>query len=44
VTLEGEEGVVADHSVAVVGDADELSSAGFYLDADARGSGVEGVF
>ncbi len=42
--LEGEEGVVADHAVAVVGDADELAAAGFDFDADAGGSGVEGVF
>ncbi len=33
-----------DHAVAVVGDADELAAAGFDLDADAGGSGVEGVF
>ena len=42
--LEGEESVVADHAVAVVGDADELAAAAFDLDADARGAGVEGVF
>ncbi len=35
VALEGEEGVVPDHAVAVVGDADELASSGFDLDADA---------
>ena len=33
-----------DHAVAVVGDADELAAAGFDLDADAGGAGVEGVF
>ena len=44
VALEGEEGVVADHAVAVVGDADEFAAAGFDFDADAGGSGVEGVF
>ncbi len=44
VALEGEECVVLDHAVAVVGDADELAAAGFDLDADAGGSGVEGVF
>ena len=44
VALEGEQGVVVDHAVAVVGDADELAAAGFDLDADAGGSGVEGVF
>ena len=42
--LEGEESVVADHAVAVVGDADELAASGFDLDADAGGSGVERVF
>ena len=44
VALEGEESVVLDHAVAVVGDADEFAAAGFDLDADAGGSGVEGVF
>ena len=44
VALEGEQGVVPDHAVAVVGDADELAAAGFDLDADAGGAGVEGVF
>ena len=44
VALEGEEGVVVDHAVAVVGDADELAAAGFDLDADAGGAGVERVF
>ncbi len=44
VALEGEEGVVLDHAVAVVGDADELAATGFDLDADAGGCGVEGVF
>jgi hypothetical protein len=43
VALEGEESVVADHAVTVVGDADELAASGFDLDADAGGSGVEGV-
>jgi hypothetical protein len=42
--LEGEEGVVFDHAVAVVGDADELAAAGFDLDADASRAGVQGVF
>ena len=32
------------HAVAVVGDADELAAAGFDLDADAGGAGVERVF
>ena len=41
--LEGEESVVFDHSVAVVGDADELAASSFDLDADARCSGVDGV-
>ena len=44
VALEGEEGVVLDHAVAVVGDADEFAAAGFDLDADAGGAGVERVF
>ena len=41
VALEGEQGVVPDHAVAVVGDADELAAAGFDFDADAGGAGVE---
>ena len=44
VALEGEERVVAAHTVAVVYDADELAAAGFDFDADARGVCVEGVF
>src|SRR5260370_42490200 len=44
VALEGEEGVVLDHAVAVVGDADELAASGFDFDADAGGAGVERVF
>ena len=43
VALEGEQGVVADHAAAVVGDADELAAAGFDLDADAGRAGVERV-
>ena len=42
--LEGEQGVVAVHAVAVVGDADELAAAGLDFHGDARGCGVEGVF
>src|SRR5260370_18322325 len=44
VALEGEEGVVLDHAVAVVGDADEFPASGFYFDADAGCAGVERVF
>ena len=44
VAFEGEEGVVLDHAVAIVGDADELAAAGFDFDADAGGAGVERVF
>src|SRR5258708_1806217 len=44
VALEGEESVVLDHAVAVVGNADELAAAGFDFDADAGGTGVERVF
>ena len=44
VALEGEQGVVADHAVTVVDDANELAATGFDLDADAGGSGIEGVF
>ena len=39
--LEGKQGVVLDHAVAVVGDADEFAAAGFDFYADAGGPGVE---
>lgn len=42
--LEGEQSVVANHAAAVVSDADEAASAGFDFNADACGSGIEGVF
>ena len=44
VALEGEQGVVADHAVTIIDDANELAATGFDLDADAGGTGVEGVF
>jgi hypothetical protein len=44
VALEGQQGVVADHADAVVGDADELAASGFDFDADTGSAGVEGVF
>jgi hypothetical protein len=43
VALEGQQGVVAVHSLAVIGDADELSPASFDLDANAHGSRVERI-
>ena len=43
VALKGQQGVVAVHAVAVVGDADQLAAAGFDFDANAHGAGVEGV-
>src|ERR1700741_4401702 len=43
-SLEGKQGVVAHHAVAVVRDADELAAAAFDLDADAGGAGVKRVF
>ena len=42
--LEGKQGVIADHAMAIVGDADELAAAGFDVDADAGGSRIERVF
>ncbi len=42
-TFEGEQSIVADHAMAVVGDADEFAAAGFDLDTDASGAGVNGV-
>jgi hypothetical protein len=44
VALEGEEGIVAYHAVAVVCDADELSTAGLNFDANTGGPGVERIF
>ena len=41
--LKGQQRVVAHHSAAVVGDVDELAPAGLDVNADARGSGVQGV-
>jgi hypothetical protein len=43
VALEGQQGVVAVHAVAVVGDADQPAPARLDLDADAAGAGVQGV-
>src|SRR5262249_39250460 len=39
-----EERVVAEHAAAVVDDADEAASAGFDVDAQVRGAGVQGIF
>ena len=43
VALEGQQGIVAVHAVAVVCDADQPPSAGLDLDADAVGARVQGV-
>ena len=43
VPLKGQQRIVAIHSVAVVGDANEFAPAGFHLDADAMGAGIERV-
>jgi hypothetical protein len=43
VALEGEQGVVAIHALAVVGDADQLAPAGFHFHANARGAGVQRI-
>ena len=42
-SLEGEQGIVAIHPAAVVGDADQLAPSGLHFNPDAVGSGVEGV-
>ena len=44
VALEGQQGVVAQHAAAVVGDADQAAAAGFDLDAQLGGAGVERIF
>ena len=43
VALEGQQGVVAVHAVAVVGDADQLPPARLNLDANAVGAGVQRI-
>ena len=43
VALKGQEGIVAVHAMAVVGDADEPPAARFDFNPDAVGPGVEGV-
>ena len=42
--LEGEQGIIADHAAAVVGDANELAAAAFDLDTDAGGTSIKSVF
>ena len=44
VALEGEQGIVAHHAAAVVGDLDQLLAASLNLNADAGGAGVERIF
>ena len=39
--FKGEQRVIAHHAAAVIDNADELAAAGFDLDPDARGAGVE---
>jgi len=43
VALEGEQRVVAHHSEAVVGDANQPAPAGLHIDADARRAGIQRV-
>ena len=42
--LEGQQGVVAQHAAAIVGDANETAAAGFHFDANLRRARVERVF
>src|SRR6267143_1361905 len=44
VTLEREQSIVAHHAPAVVGDLNEFFPAGLYLNPNAGGTGVEGIF
>ena len=44
VALEGQQGVVAQHAAAIVGDADQAAAAGFHFDAQVGRAGVERVF
>ena len=41
--FEGQQGIVAVHALAVVGDADEAAAAGLDFDANAVGAGVQGI-
>ena len=41
--FEGQQCVVAVHPLAIIRNANQAPSAGFHLDADTRGAGVEGV-
>ncbi len=43
VAFEGQQGIVAVHALAVVGDADEAAAAGLDFDANAVGAGVQGI-
>ncbi len=43
VSLKGEEGVIANHADAIIGDADKLAAASLNVDTDSGGLGVEGV-
>jgi hypothetical protein len=43
VALKGEQSIIAVHSMAIVGDANELSATGFDFDPDSGRTGVEGV-
>ena len=43
-TFEGEHGIVAHHAASVVGDLDELFSAGLDTDLDAGCASVQSVF
>ncbi len=42
-SLKGEEGVIANHADAIIGDADKLAAASLNVDTDSGGLGVEGV-
>jgi hypothetical protein len=43
VALEGQQSIVAEHAATVVGDADQAAAAGFDLDAQLGGPGVERI-
>jgi hypothetical protein len=43
-SLKGQQGVIADHSGAVIDDLYAAPAARFYMDADAVGAGIERIF
>ena len=43
-TLKGQQRVIAHHAMPIVSNADQLAPTGLNLHADARSSGIKGIF